>query len=355
MLNCLAVLSVLLALVSAPQIFAAGAAQSASSRSAAKESSWNGGQNAGLEPPEDSGYAEAKGVKERTAWGAPSGTGLEGEKPPAGAEPPEKAPPAPAPAPTPGGGSAQGGGSAKEAAKTAPPAAADAARQTNAATPAQKIRYLSAGGRIFYNGMFDIHEYKYEGYSGEDWGSHYGPTFFDNHGFGISGFFDATYVEIGLDFIFGSFKSNSSVNYGSLEITGLEITSTHFGFSILGKYPFVLGKGKAVLFPLLGIDYQIFISGKMSAGDYSDTIDRDDLVDTYEFKEDMLDAFSIVAGAGLDYNLTDRFYLRGELLANFKIDGEFGKDLRQAAKNAEVDLSLFTFGLRVSIGLGYKL
>jgi hypothetical protein len=231
---------------------------------------------------------------------------------------------------------------------------------------------LSAGARIFYNGMFDIFEYSYSSGSSSavEWASKYYPTFFNNHGFGISGFFDATYVEIGIDFIFGSFKSSS----GSVKIytsggymihdRDFDVTSTQFGFSLLGKYPF--GLGEATLFPLLGIDYQMFISGKVKYRDHSSTIDidRDDLADGawhpysddqyFEYEVGMLDAFSIAAGCGLDYKLTDRLYLRSELLLNFKINGNFEKKRREEAEDYNVYLSLFTFGPRFSIGVGYK-
>ncbi|GHV28470.1 hypothetical protein AGMMS4952_12200 [Spirochaetia bacterium] len=107
--------------------------------------------------------------------------------------------------------------------------------------PAPKFS-LDAGGRIFYNGMFDIWErggYSYTGYVDPHLGTIaiLESSLHSNNGFGIGGFFDATYVEIGMDFIFGSFKPNSN------EYTGdFELTSTQFGFTILGKFPSGTGK-----------------------------------------------------------------------------------------------------------------
>jgi hypothetical protein len=196
---------------------------------------------------------------------------------------------------------------------------------------------VSAGGRIFYNGMFNSWEYS-NSYS-PSFNSMAENGFYSNHGFGIGGFFDATYVEIGLDFIFGSFKPSSRKYFGDFELK-----STQFGFSILAKYPFTLGP--MMFFPLVGIDYQIFLSGEAN----SDTLSRDDL-GTYD---DMYDAFSFAVGVGLDYNLGGKLYLRGEALVNFKKDSKYESELRDLAKSNSITFSLFSWGLRYSIGVGYK-
>jgi hypothetical protein len=60
-------------------------------------------------------------------------------------------------------------------------------------------------------------------------------------------------------------------------------------------------------------------------------------------------------GAGLDYNLTDTLYLRGEVLVNFKQDSKFESALRDIAKENEIGFPLFTFGPRVSVGVGFRL
>jgi opacity protein-like surface antigen len=200
---------------------------------------------------------------------------------------------------------------------------------------------LSAGGRIFYNGMFDIWERGGYIYYGSD--PYAGilaileNNLYSNNGFGISGFFDATYAEIGIDFIFGSFKPNDR------EYTGdFKLKSTQFGFTILGKFPFVLGP--LTVFPLAGIDYQILLFG-IPEGHPDASV---------YMPKDLFDAFSLVVGAGLDYNITTKLYLRGEVLLNFKMESESDKVLKSLLKGTDVSFSLFTFGPRVSIGVGYK-
>jgi len=198
---------------------------------------------------------------------------------------------------------------------------------------------VSAGGRLFYNGMFSIWERGAYSYLGSDPLAGFDENFYDNHGFGIGGFFDATYVEIGIDFISGSFKPNSKFYSGDFELS-----STQFGFSILAKYPFAFGK--LAVFPLVGIDCQIFISG----GTNGHTVSRNSLGGY----EDSYDAFSFAVGIGLDYSLGSKLYLRGGLLANFKGDSKLESELRDLAKKNSVAFSLFSFGPRVSIGVGYK-
>jgi hypothetical protein len=200
---------------------------------------------------------------------------------------------------------------------------------------------ISAGGRIFYNGMFDIAEWSWYGYS---YNTPRAAIMIENsmhlnHGFGIGAFFDATYLEVGMDFIFGSFEQYAGA---------FAVTSTQFGFTILGKFP--VAAGPVTVFPLAGIDYQIFLSGEAEGL----TIKRDDMSDYYPDMEDLYDAFSLVVGAGLDYNISAKLYLRGEVLCNFKMESESDKALKKLAREDDVSFSLFTFGPRVSIGVGYK-
>jgi hypothetical protein len=173
---------------------------------------------------------------------------------------------------------------------------------------------MSAGGRVFYNGMF---------YLGGNW---------DRSGPGVGGFFDATYVEIGLGFIFDSLKTNVGKRSES------EVKLTQFNFTILGKFPFTMGP--VTFFPLAGFDYQFFLSGEAE----STVIKRDDLPDDYT---DLYDVFSFVLGAGLDYNINAKFYLRGEVLLNFKMGSDSDKEKAFGSP-------LFTFGPRISVGAGYR-
>jgi opacity protein-like surface antigen len=155
-------------------------------------------------------------------------------------------------------------------------------------------------------------------------------------GGGVYAFFDATYAEIDLDMLFNSQTDP--------DIDDFSMRGIFFGFSVLGKYPFEVGP--VTLFPLVGIDYQMFLSGtpyyKDEAGD---SIDRNDMS-----KPENSDLFSIAAGIGLDYPITDSLYIRGEFLWNFKLDDE---DEAKARKDND-DYTVFTSGPRLKVGVGFK-
>jgi outer membrane protein W len=199
-----------------------------------------------------------------------------------------------------------------------------------AAAGAQDFK-ISAGAGVFYDGVFSTIKSESDGTVIADYG-------YTRNGFGVQAFVDATYAEVSLDVIFGSQHQNAAETYEN------DPSMTHFGFSVLGKYPFKVGP--VVLFPLVGIDYQVFLGGKYKYGD----IDRSDL--DYS---DMFDAFSIVAGVGADYYLTDALYIRGSFTWNFKLDSKSEADLRKTAADGGWDeyLTIFTSGPRLRVAVGY--
>jgi hypothetical protein len=202
-----------------------------------------------------------------------------------------------------------------------------------AAAGAQDFK-ISAGAGVFYDGVFSTIKAESGGTNtnnNQDFSS-------TRNGFGVQAFVDATYAEVSLDVIFGSQSSMMGQD--------IVVSMTHLGFSVLGKYPIPVGP--VVLFPLVGIDYQLFLSGKYA----STTVDRSDLPSDYS---DMFDAFSIVAGVGADYYLTDALYIRGSFTWNFKLDSKFEADLRKTAADQGWDeyLTIFTSGPRLRVAVGY--
>jgi hypothetical protein len=176
------------------------------------------------------------------------------------------------------------------------------------------------------------------------------PSKSNSVGGGLYAFFDATYAEIDLDLLFSSYDADpDNKDDGSTALT-------YFGISVLGKYPIALSE-QVTLFPLLGIDYQAFLSGQMKDKDGEKVGDEskrgDDAYGDYKV-EDMLDAFSIAVGVGADFGLTEQLYLRGEFLWNFKLDNKSEAENRKDAKDANVDYSLFTSGPRIKLAVGFK-
>jgi opacity protein-like surface antigen len=120
---------------------------------------------------------------------------------------------------------------------------------------------------------------------------------------------------------------------------------TYFSVSLLGKYPIALGE-KLTLFPLLGFDWNIFLSGKMGDSD----INRDDLADMIgDDYKDTLDAFLIDLGLGVDFALTDALYLRASFLYGFKLNSKMEQEYVD-----DYDAKIFTSGPTLKIGVGYK-
>jgi lipopolysaccharide assembly outer membrane protein LptD (OstA) len=143
-------------------------------------------------------------------------------------------------------------------------------------------------------------------------------------GIGIGAFFDATYAEIGL-----------GLNFFNDDDTD----TTYFSLSVLGKYPFDIGQ-KLTLFPLIGFDWNLFMSAKF--GD--EEIKRAD----FEDDADELDMFIINFGLGADYALTDKLYLRGSLLYGIKVNSKSEQEI------VDDGGKVFTGGPTFKVAVGYR-
>lgn len=93
---------------------------------------------------------------------------------------------------------------------------------------------------------------------------------------------------------------------------------TTLNFSLLGKYPFIFRKFS--IFPLLGIDYKLFLSSKIEVNYLGYTFDNASDLNTLWFN----------LGAGGDFSLAEKFYIRGELLYGFRLPNKLEKDLKDS-------------------------
>jgi len=183
---------------------------------------------------------------------------------------------------------------------------------------------VSAGGGVFYDGMFSavnftgIADYSYS-----------------RNGAGVGLFADFTYAQVCADFIF----ANQSAGVYP------EVNLTQFGLSLLARYPFAIGKW--ALFPLAGMDCQIFTGGIQDGRN----LKRANLTGDYT---GFLDALSIAAGLGADYSITKTIYLRTAFLWLFKLDSTCDTVLRDYAKNNSLPLTLFNSGPRFAVSARYK-
>jgi len=165
-------------------------------------------------------------------------------------------------------------------------------------------------------------------------------------GSGFHAFFDATYAVAKLGMFIGGSSDEIEGPYGKSKYKN---TSAFFSLGLLGKYPIELGS--FTLFPMLGFEYNIFMSGKYSSEVNgvevsSEKGSRSDLGD----ESSANDMFILQLGAGADINLTDNIYLRPSLL--------WGIDLHRNSKekaDKEIrDVSVFKHKLDVGIAIGYK-
>jgi hypothetical protein len=154
-------------------------------------------------------------------------------------------------------------------------------------------------------------------------------------GGGFHGFFDANYalVKLGL-FIGGNSEEDSGITVKS--------TATYFSLGLLGKFPIDLGG--FTLFPMLGFEYNMFMSGKMSAGDFSFDWKRADLD-----KAGDSDMFLLQLGVGADINLGESIYLRPSLLWGIDLtSSEAEQDFKDA------DGKVFKHKLDIGIAVGFR-
>jgi opacity protein-like surface antigen len=153
-------------------------------------------------------------------------------------------------------------------------------------------------------------------------------------GFGV--FFDATYAEIGLGMDFTNGKNP--------DVSGSKgFDATYFSISLLGKYPIALSE-KLTLFPLLGFDWNIFTAGENKNTHVKTK--RDDLADDYK---DSNDLFLINLGAGADFALNDKLYVRGSFLYGFKLNSKSEQETVD-----DYNAKIFTSGPALKAGVGYK-
>jgi hypothetical protein len=170
-------------------------------------------------------------------------------------------------------------------------------------------------------------------------------------GGGINAFFDATYAEASIGMLWGSRRPPI---YPEDPAAG-SMSLTHIGFSVYGKYPFTLKR--ITIYPMLGIDYNMFLSAQMKdvdGKDSGDKITRKDAVDGDYTAKDSLDYVSIGLGFGVDFPLPKSLFIRSEIILNYTFDSIVERDRRKNAKEYNYDYLSVVFGPAVKLALGYR-
>lgn len=204
---------------------------------------------------------------------------------------------------------------------------------------------LSSGGGLSLGGLFTRYAIT------ADENTSYGPADLkmsqnmDQFNFGGYLFFDAAYAELSLDIQRGISKYKETINgIGGgalisnlpLEGSGLE---TMLGFTLLGKYPFVLLEG-LFLYPFAGIEYHIaLVEKRKPKGDseYDRTEGKTEFDAARDYPIYLWNSFFIDAGAGLDFVFRSPMFLRAEFIYSFRLQTPY--------ETAAVDYVMARFGI----------
>jgi hypothetical protein len=168
---------------------------------------------------------------------------------------------------------------------------------------------------------------------------------------GFNIFFDVMYVEAGIDLQHGSRYSFAYPMDPANSTTAL----THLGFSLYGKYPFRLSK--ITLYPLLGIDFRLFLSGQVYDSDgnkFWGELKRGDSIGGGYTAEDQFDMLSLCAGLGLDFPLPKHFFIRSEFIFKYMFDSAIISDKKDAAQKYNFEYFDIVVEPCIKLMLGYR-
>jgi len=204
-------------------------------------------------------------------------------------------------------------------------------------------------------------------------------------GGGVYGFFDAEYAQVSVGYFIagGAWKFDGKY---SVSVLGMVINEGSYSeemdasfqvvnIGLLGKYPIALS-GKFKLFPIAGVEYQLCLSGeyKFKEADGKEVVTKWDgkPADPSDPDSDKnpnagdFNALWIKFGAGLDVGLTDKLFLRPELLYGIRFASKIENDAvddanalfeeRAGGTGAKADIKTrLGHGFMIKVGIGRKL
>jgi len=206
---------------------------------------------------------------------------------------------------------------------------------------------MSVGGGGFFAGNFG------GGVNGETSMSAGGQTVnvtmdlkMPSSGGGVYGFFDAEYAELSVGLFFGGGEweiEGKAAGQTSTQKIG-DLSTVELDLGLLLKYPVALS-GSMTVFPAAGINYQLCTSAKMDDSEADEPGD--------------LSRLWIKFGAGGDFYLSEKLFIRPVLLYGIGLGNQLEKDYSDMVKSqlpgdANVDTKL-SHGLTVKVGVGFKL
>ncbi|MDR0473914.1 MAG: hypothetical protein LBH43_09635 [Treponema sp.] len=190
----------------------------------------------------------------------------------------------------------------------------------------------------------------------------------DQFEYGIFAFFDATFVTFGIAYQGGIYNFDEPLYIDGERFDAFSRNGQGWenvlGFSLLGKFPFQLND-RFTVFPLLGMDYNISLRQRRTAPDGT-TYDRTDPpegVVEYDKNENTFNfsdwnAFFVRIGGGLEVDLTDSFFLRGDFLYGIRLMTEYEKKnlelIKFIANDSEPKLGGLSSGPSLKLSAGWR-
>jgi hypothetical protein len=193
----------------------------------------------------------------------------------------------------------------------------------------------------------------------------------DRFNYGGFLFFDATYAELAVSIRGGQnayreimdqrLEGASWANVTDDRGTGSEIM---IGFSLLGRKPFRVNE-KITWFPLLGVEYQMAVleqrtpEGDTTHDRTAGELDADLDKNGKPYALWAWNCFTIDIGAGFDYQLKGRLFLRNELLFSFRLQTPYETGALEMTKEqfraSDVSVMGLTGGPTLRTSVGYRL
>jgi len=202
---------------------------------------------------------------------------------------------------------------------------------------AKRVSNVSVGGGAFFVSGFG---------GGIKWAG--GEAVAMPYAVGVGGylFLDAVYAEAfagysagGGDWISAAAPSGDYLPY---------MSRTYINIGVLGKYP--LGAGRWRYFPLLGIEYEAAIAGKLEYGD-GGGYEFDGADGRYDAGS--LSNFWVKLGGGGDFKISENLYVRGELLYGVRLANSFESDGAAFENRDGSPMTGSGVGVRVGAGVHF--
>lgn len=195
------------------------------------------------------------------------------------------------------------------------------------------------GGLVSLSGISDTLDYSNETYSYSA-----KESLMD---FKVSGFADLTYVQLQIGYeriVSGEIEIQNSMS-GTATGT-FNGNFTYLTLGAFGKYPVVVGS--LTVFPLLGLEYKLNLVAEDADG-------KDLKEDITSKQESNLNELWIKAGAGADFKISAKVYVRPSILLGYRFLSELEQDMIADFGDMGMDTTVTALGADFNLAVGFKL